>query len=389
VIAAHGGGELVNRALQGTARRIAYEEAHALPRIELSERALADFECIATGVYSPLEGFMTEAEYRSVLDTKRLPSGAAWTIPITLQVDAARAGRFARDQDVALAHPNGEIVGTIHLTDIYEADQETEALRVYGTGERAHPGVDMMYGEGAVYLAGPITSLADIPHDDFEQYRLGPVRTREIFAERGWKNVVAFQTRNPIHRAHEYITKIALESVDGLLIHPLVGKTKSDDIPADVRVRCYETLIEHYYPQSRVQLAVFPAAMRYAGPNEAILHAIARQNYGCTHFIVGRDHAGVGNYYGTYDAQKLFDEFSPSELAIVALKFDNAFFCTKTGQMATEKTSPAKPEERQSLSGTALRAMLAAHEMPPDYVTRPEVAKVLMDAMTVSANGQS
>jgi sulfate adenylyltransferase len=385
VIAAHGGGSLVDRTLHGTAGRTAYEEAHALARIELSERGLADFECISTGVYSPLEGFMTETEYHSVLEHKRLPSGAAWTIPITLQVDGTRAGRLSIDQEVALAHPNGEILGTMRLSGMYRPDQDAESLRVYGTDDQAHPGVAMMYSEGEVYLAGPVTMLAAELHDDFQGYRLSPVRTREVFAERGWQNIVAFQTRNPIHRAHEYITKIALESVDGLLIHPLVGKTKSDDVPADVRVRCYEALIEHYYPQTRVQLAVFPAAMRYAGPNEAILHAIARQNYGCTHFIVGRDHAGVGTYYGTYDAQKLFDEFTTGELAIVPMKFDNAFWCTRTGQMATEKTSPSKPEERQSLSGTALRAMLAARELPPDYVTRPEVAKVLMEALALTS----
>jgi sulfate adenylyltransferase len=378
------GGTLVDRSLSGTAKRTAFENAHALPRVELSERAVADLECIATGVYSPLEGFMTEAEYKSVVENRRLPSGLAWTIPVALQLDETRGTRVPVDSEVALALPDGSIVATMTVTSKYRPDQTLEAQRIFKTEEEKHPGVATMRAEGPVYLGGPITLVADVPHADFGAYRRTPQQLRDAFAERGWKTIVAFQTRNPIHRAHEYITKTALESVDGLLINPLVGGTKADDIPADVRMRCYEALLEHYYPADRTLLSAFPAAMRYAGPTEAIMHAIARQNYGCTHFIVGRDHAGVGSYYGTYDAQKAFDEFGPSELAIVPMKFDNAFYCSRTKQMATDKTSPSRPDERLSLSGTMLRELLARGEMPPEYVTRPEVAEVLMAAMAVA-----
>jgi sulfate adenylyltransferase len=377
------GGTLVDRTLSGTKRRAAFESAHALPRVELSERAVADLECIAHGIYSPLTGFMTEAEYASVIAHMRLPAGLAWTVPVALQLDEARANRVPVDADIALALPNGAIVATMTVTSKYRPDQDKEAQHVFRTSDETHPGVATMRSEGPVYLGGEVTLVDEIPHDDFLDHRLKPAQTRTAFDERGWETIVAFQTRNPIHRAHEYITKVALELVDGLLIHPLVGGTKADDIPADVRMKCYLTLLEHYYPESRTMLSTFPAAMRYAGPMEAIMHAIARQNYGCTHFIVGRDHAGVGNYYGTYDAQKMFDEFRGDELAIVPLRFDNAFFCQRTNQMATEKTSPSTPEERLSLSGTKLRAMLLAGEIPPEYVTRPEVAKVLMASMAV------
>ncbi|MEO6990734.1 MAG: sulfate adenylyltransferase [Candidatus Baltobacteraceae bacterium] len=375
------GGKLIDRTLEGAAQRSAFESAHALPRVELSPRNLADLECIATGVYSPLEGFMDEADYRNVVENKRLTRRLAWTIPIALQLDEARASRVKVDTDIALAHPNGSLLATMHVTGKYRPDQEVEAKRIYGTTEDAHPGVAAMRAEGPVYVSGPVTLVAEIPHPDFTHLRLTPAQTRAAFDERGWKSVVAFQTRNPIHRAHEFITKTALELVDGLFINPLVGGTKADDVPANVRVECYEKLLDLYYPKTRVMLGAFPAAMRYAGPREVILHALARQNYGCTNFIVGRDHAGVGNYYGTYDAQKAFDEYTHDELAIVPLKFDNAFFCTRTGQMATEKTSPSTPDERLSLSGTKLRGMLQRGEMPPDYVTRPEIATILMSAM--------
>ena len=376
------GGTLVDRTLSGNARQAAFETAHSLPRVELSERAMADLECIATGVYSPLEGFMTEEQYRSVIKHMRLPSGAAWTVPVALQLDEKRGERVPLDAEVALATPSGEIIATMKVTSKYRPDQDAEATQVYRTTEDKHPGVAIMRSEGPVYIGGPITVVGEIAHDDFREFRRTPAQTRDAFAERGWKTVVAFQTRNPIHRAHEYITKVALEQVDGLMIHPLVGGTKADDIPAPVRMLCYQALLKHYYPQNRTLLSTFPAAMRYAGPMEAILHALSRQNYGCTHFIVGRDHAGVGSYYGTYDAQKMFDEFNADELAITPLKFENAFFCNRTKQMATEKTSPATPEERLSLSGTMLRAMLTRGEIPPEWVTREEVAKVLMDAMS-------
>ena len=375
------GGQLVNRKLDGAGRQDAFEQAHALPRITLSQRNIADIECIATGVYSPLTGFVNEDEYTSIVDNMRLTSGLAWSIPVTLQIAESEAGKCNVGGQIALAHPNGEIVAVMTIESKFTPDQDHEAQQVYTTAEDAHPGVKAMRAEGPVYLGGPIEVVNTIPYDKFLEYRLTPEQTRAAFAEKGWNTVVAFQTRNPIHRAHEYITKTALETVDGLFINPLVGMTKSDDIPADVRVKCYETIIEHYYPNDRVMLGVFPAAMRYAGPREAIMHAIARQNYGCTHFIVGRDHAGVGDYYGTYDAQAMFENFNSDELKIQPVKFEHAFYCTRTKGMATAKTSPATAEERIHLSGTKVRAMLRNGEKPPAEFSRPEVAEILIQSM--------
>ena len=379
------GKQLINRSLEGNERQDLFEQAHALPRITLSTRNIADLQCIATGIYSPLEGFVNEAEYKSIVDTMRLSSGLAWSIPVTLQIPEAEAEKCRLDSKIALAHPNGEILAVMTVESKFTPDQDHEAQQVYLTTEDAHPGVKAMKAEGPVYLGGPISLVNDIPYDTFMQYRLSPVQTRLAFAERGWKTVVAFQTRNPIHRAHEYITKTALETVDGLFINPLVGMTKSDDIPADVRVKCYETIMSHYYPTDRTMLGVFPAAMRYAGPREAIMHAIARQNYGCTHFIVGRDHAGVGDYYGTYDAQKLFEEFGPDELKIQPVKFEHAFYCKLTKGMATAKTSPSAKEDRIHLSGTKVRAMLREGKKPPAEFTRPEIAEILIDSMQAPA----
>ncbi|MEL6816176.1 MAG: sulfate adenylyltransferase [Cyanobacteria bacterium J06598_3] len=383
------GGQLVNRKLEGFKRQDAFEQAHAFPRITLSQRNIADIECIATGIYSPLEGFVGEAEYTSIVDNMRLTNGLAWSIPVTLQIAESDAEKCRLNGKIALAHPNGDIVAVMTVESKFTPDQDHEAQQVYSTAEDAHPGVKAMKAEGPVYLGGPIEVVNTIPYDKFLEYRLTPEQTRVAFAERGWKTVVAFQTRNPIHRAHEYITKTALEIVDGLFINPLVGMTKSDDIPADVRVKCYETIIEHYYPKERVQLGVFPAAMRYAGPREAIMHAIARQNYGCTHFIVGRDHAGVGDYYGTYDAQAMFENFTTDELKIQPIKFEHAFYCTRTQGMATAKTSSSNPEERIHLSGTKVRAMLRDGKKPPAEFSRPEVAEILIQSMREPAGSAS
>jgi len=332
---------------------------------------------LATGIYSPLEGFIDEPAYTSIVNDMRLPSGLAWSVPVSLQV--ADASAYPLDSDIALTW-QGEILAILHLTSKFSPDQDHEAKQVYGTNDDAHPGVAAVKEAGKHYLGGKVTLLKDMPHEDFLAYRLTPEQTRATFAERGWHTVVAFQTRNPIHRAHEHLTKVALEMVDGLFINPLVGTTKSDDVPADVRMQCYELMIEHYYVADKVLLGVFPAAMRYAGPREAIMHAIARQNYGCSHFIVGRDHAGVGSYYGTYDAQHIFDELDEDALAITPLKFEHAFYCTRTKQMATAKTSPSRLEERVFLSGTKVREMLSNGDMPPEEFTRPEVAQVLIEA---------
>jgi len=379
-IAPHGG-RLINRLVTGAARDALLDRAQSLPKIQLDERAQSDVEMIAVGAFSPLRGFLSQADYRTVVDSMRLSSGVPWSIPISLQVSRAQADSLKEGSEVALIDERNTILAVLALAERYQPNREEEVKKVYGTTETAHPGVAAVLSGGEVYLGGEIHVVNRPDTVAFPAYHRDPAQTRALFQERGWRTVVGFQTRNPIHRAHEYITKSALELVDGLLLHPLVGKTKSDDIPADVRMRCYEVLMERYYPKDRVLLSVYPAAMRYGGPREAIFHAIARKNYGCTHFIVGRDHAGVGNYYGTYDAQKLFDEFSPSELGIQPLKYDNAFFSQVTGQMATAKTAPGGPETQVNLSGTKVREMLSKGELPPPEFSRPEVAAVLIDSM--------
>ncbi len=378
------GGKLVDCKLYGNERQSVLENAHALPRLSLSWRNLADLECIATGVYSPLTGFVDEEDYYSIVNELHLSNGLAWSVPVTLQVQEVDSYQYSLDTEVALAHPNGDILAVMTVTSKFKPDQNHEAAKVYRTTDNAHPGVKAMWERGEVYLGGDIKLVNDIPHTEFQQYRLTPMATRAEFARRQWITVVAFQTRNPIHRAHEYITKVALETVDGLFINPLVGTTKGDDIPSAVRMQCYQLIIENYYPQERVLLGVFPAAMRYAGPREAVMHAIARQNYGCSHFIVGRDHAGVGSYYGTYDAQQIFREFGRDELSINIVKFEHSFYCQKCKAMGSAKTCPHPKENHIFLSGTKVREMLARGEMPPEQFSRPEVARVLMAAQRSS-----
>jgi len=373
------GGTLVNQILADKERERALKKATALPGIGLSPRNLADLECIATGVYSPLRGFLNEDDYESVIENMRLSSGLVWGVPITLAVDEAKAHRLRPGEEVALLW-QGEPLAIMEIQSLYRPDKLREASKVYGTTDVKHPGVAALLEGGPAYVGGPIHLLRPIPHRNFHAYRLTPAETRAAFERLGWKTIVAFQTRNPIHRAHEYLQKVALEMVDGLFINPLVGTTKADDVPAEVRVHTYEVILNKYYPQNRVLLGVFPAAMRYAGPREAILHAIARKNYGATHFIVGRDHAGVGDYYGTYDAQKIFDLFKPEELGITPLKFEHAFFCRACDQMATSKTCPHDSSHHVHLSGTKVREMLRRGELPPPEFTRPEVATILIEA---------
>jgi sulfate adenylyltransferase len=355
------------------------------PRLALTPRQQADLDLIGVGAFSPLEGFMDKVTYEDVVEGMRLPNGLAWSIPITLAVSDEKAKDLAGADTVALTDENDHFLGVLELEETYEVDLSREARMVFGADEQEHPGVAALYAHGSTCLAGPVRVAKRMPLDSAsEAYRLDPLAAREKFDSHGWSSVVGFQTRNPIHRAHEYITKVALETVEGLFIHPLVGETKSDDIPPDVRIRCYEVLVEGYYAKDRVQLGVLPAAMRYAGPREAILHAIMRQNYGCTHFIVGRDHAGVGNYYGTYDAQHIFEGITHDELGITPMMFEHSFWCTRTGGMATSKTSPSGPDERIFLSGTKVRQMLEAGEAPPEEFTRPEVAKILIEAASAS-----
>lgn len=382
ILGAPYGGELVNLVVDQAERETIGREIASLPAIMLDSRTRSDFELLANGGFSPLHGFMGEADYRSVVDRMQLSNGLPWSIPVTLSVDPARAGELKPGTRAALRDEDGMPLGVIDIDEAYQRDKKREAKQVYRTDEEAHPGVAAMYASGDLVLAGKVRALKLPPYANFNDYRLTPAQTRATFGERGWKTVVGFQTRNPIHRAHEYLIKVALESVDGALIHPLVGDTKEDDIPAVVRMKCYETLIEYYFVKDRVKLAVLPAAMRYAGPREAIFHAIMRKNYGCTHFIVGRDHAGVGNYYGTYDAQLIFNEIDRAKLGIEPLFFEHAFWCLRSGAMATTKTSPAPVEERLMLSGTKVREMLRNGEVPPVEFTRPEVAKVLIESMS-------
>lgn len=375
------GGELVHLVVDETRANALKQTAPGLPQITLGEREQCDLELLAVGALSPLTGFVGSEDFHQICDRMTLSRGLPWPAPIVCPVDTAAADRIDIGQQVALNDDQNRLLAVLTVAEKYTHDKRKEAEKVFGTTDEAHPGVAVTMAQGHVCLAGPLEVVTPRHEPEFTKYRRTPAQTRALFAEKGWETVVAFQTRNPIHRAHEYLTKCALELVDGLLIHPLVGQTQKGDIPADVRMSCYEVLIDKYYNPDHTQLSVLPAAMRYAGPREAVLHAILRKNYGCTHFIVGRDHAGVGKYYGTYDAQRIFDDIEPGALGITPVKFEHTFWCKKAGAMASAKTTNSAPEERVFLSGTKVREMLVKGERPPVEFTRPEIADILIEAM--------
>jgi sulfate adenylyltransferase len=386
------GGTLVDRLVSGAAAEDLLARAAQLPRIALDARTAADAELLATGAFSPLDGFVRKNDYHSIIEDLRTASGAVFSIPITLTVSKADAASLKEGKEAALVGLDGKVAGTIAVDEIYALDREKEARAVYKTTEAKHPGVAWIVQKKDDELAvgGRITLARRTIERKFPAHHRDPHEVRALIAERGWRKTVAFQTRNPIHRAHEYLLRVALETVDGLVVHPLVGETKGDDVPAVTRMQCYQTLLDRYFPKDRVLLTVFPFAMRYAGPREAVLHAIARQNYGFSHFIVGRDHAGVGNYYGTYDAQRIFDRFplptskegasSGNELKIQLLTFEHSFWCRACGNVSSIKTCPHPESDRLVLSGTKVRELLSRGELPPPEYSRPEVASILADA---------
>ena len=373
------GGSLVNLVVEGPDAQARAEAATVLPAVSLSPRARADLELLAVGAFSPLTGFMTRRDYEAVVHDMRLASGLAWPLPITVSAPRS-AARGLEGRQVALCDEAGQRLAVMDVEETYEYDKREEARHVYGTEDDAHPGVATVYRQHEVLLGGPVRLFRRHRDRHLLAHQRDPLQTRALIAERGWKTVVGFQTRNPVHRAHEYIQKCAMETVDGLLFHPLVGATKDDDIPAPVRMACYEALLAGYYPKDRVLLSVFPAAMRYAGPREAVFHALVRKNYGCSHFIVGRDHAGVGGYYGSYDAQHIFREFGMDELGVTPMFFENSFFCRACDAMGTRKTCPHGEADHVSLSGTHVREMLSRGEVPPPEFSRPEVARILIEA---------
>ncbi len=368
------GGRLVDRVARGRRRELLLDEAKELPRLEVGFDRAVDLEDIAHGVYSPLEGFMVQEDYLHVLYDMRLSTDHPWTIPIVLDADPEELGDVREGDDLALTH-RGRVLAVMRVEEIYGWDKREYARMVYKTTDPKHPGVAKIYGMKELLVGGPIDLVDELPNP-LERYTLWPAETRVLFRERGWRRIVGFQTRNVPHLGHEYVQKAALTFVDGLFINPLVGWKKPGDYRDEVILAAYEALVKHYYPRNVVVLAALRMNMRYAGPREAIHHAIVRKNFGCTHFIVGRDHAGVGDYYGPYEAWEIFQEFP--DLGITPLFIREAFYCRKCGGMVNEKICPHGDEHRVRISGTKLREMLRRGEKPPETMMRPEVAEAVM-----------
>jgi sulfate adenylyltransferase len=371
------GGRLTERLVAAGQVEALAAQAARLPAVPLDGRGLADLECLAVGAFSPLTGFLGAADHTSVVERGRLAGGHVWTLPVVLPVPAEALA--SGPERLALTDRDGTVLAVVDVEEVHDPDPVTEAKLVFETDDPAHPGVAATLARRGPLVGGPVHVLR-LPAVPAELGpRLTPAQVRAETVARGWRTLAGFQTRNPVHRAHEYLHKVALEHVDGLLLHPLVGETKDDDVPARLRMACYRVLLEGYYPAGRVLLSAFPAAMRYAGPREAVFHALVRKNYGCTHFIVGRDHAGVGSWYGTYAAQEAFDAYDPGELGIQPLRFEHAFFCRRCEAMATSRTCPHPAATRVHLSGTAVRDLLARGQLPPPQFSRPEVARLLAD----------
>jgi len=375
-IAPHGG-RLVDRVLRGEALAEARARAGSLKRIALNGRMASDLELLAVGAYSPLEGFMGEADYRAVLRDMRLANGLPWTLPITFAVRGATGDELREGEDIALVTPREEPLGILHVQERFPYDGHEEAQRVYGTDDPRHPGAAYQLTRGDILLGGPVFLLARPPFKGFEAYRLDPAGARARFRELGWQTVVGFQSQQPLHRAHEYIQKSALEPLDGLFIHPLVGQTKLDELPSEVRLRCYQVLVEQYYPKKRVVLAAFPGALRYAGPRETLFHALVRKNYGCTHFIVGREYAGIESDFAPIGVDEIFRAFTPEELGITPLFFDETFYCRRCEAVTSPKTCPHEAQDRMALSGAVVREILGRGELVPTEFARPEIAEIL------------
>ncbi|MCZ6575669.1 MAG: sulfate adenylyltransferase [Acidiferrobacterales bacterium] len=381
LVAPYGVDELKPRLLAGNALAAERERAQSLPQVQLSSREVGDLIMIGIGGFTPLEGFMTRADWEGVCDGMRTASGLFWPIPVTLSTDQATADGIKEGANVALVDgENQEIMATMQVTEKYTIDKAHECIMVFKTTDHEHPGVQMVMAQGEVNLAGAVKVLSqgEFP-EKYPDLFLTPAQTRELFGKAGWSTVAAFQTRNPMHRSHEYLTKIAIETCDGVLIHSLLGKLKPGDIPAEVRARAIDTLIEHYFLRDTVVQAGYPLDMRYAGPREALLHAVFRQNYGCSHLIVGRDHAGVGDYYGPFDAHHIFDEIPKDALQIRPLKIDWTFWCDKCDGMASMRTCPHDAADRLLLSGTKLRKALSEGAEVPGHFSRPEVLAVLRE----------